>query len=379
VRTEASNGRRLEAMEPREWEAAHDSAQETQLADDIRLVAFYRSTYCADDQSSNGDDSEWLTVAKARPTLAGQRQPHVPRDLGFYDLRLAETRRDQAELARRYGIHAFCYDEMWGQPDLYARPFREMLRTGEPEFPFTLRMTLDPASSGTRVVSRLSAEWLAANLAQLTAALEALADRRAVRVVNDPVFVVEGIGGGGARRAAEVIREQARRVGLSGIFLVAPVTSGGQPESADVLGVDALLQAHPDPALVTGSYREPHRRRARSIAVARYDDYARHASAMAGGSDRIPGVLVDWDDTPLDGRGRLVLTDATPESYGEWLRSAVATARDSLAPERRFVFVASWNDWARGAHLEPDLFSGRAYLETTRAQLVAPVLNVAER
>ncbi len=378
VRADVSNGRRLEVSGVREVQAAYGAAEETQLADDIRLVAFYRSTYYADVLAPNGDDSDWLTVAKARPTLAGQRQPHVPRDLGFYDLRLAETRRDQAELARQYGIHAFCYDETWGLPDLYTRPFREMLRSGEPEFRFTLRMTLDPASSAPRVVSRLSTEWLAANLAQLTSALEALADPRAVRVGNDPVFVVEGIGGDDATRAAEVIREQARRVGLPGIFIVAPVTSGSQPESAGVLGVDALLEAHPDPALVAGSRREARRRRARSTSVATYDDYARRAKAMASGPDRIPGVLVAWDDTPLDGRGWLILTDATPESYGAWLRSAVATARDSLAPERRFVFVASWNDWARGAHLEPDVASGRAYLETTRARLVAPVLNVPE-
>jgi hypothetical protein len=360
----------------REVEAVHDAAEETPLAGDVRLIAFYRSTFYADDLALDRD-SEWLTVAKARPTLPGQRQPHVPRDLGFYDLRLAETRRDQAELARRYGIHAFCYDETWGQPDLYARPFREMLRTGQPEFPFTLRMTLDPASAGSRVVSRLSADWLAANNVQLTAALEALADPRAVRVGSDPVFVVEGMSGADAPRAAEVIRAQARRVGLPGIFLVAPVTSTGQPESAAANDVDALLQAHPDPALATGSRRAAHRR-ARQPVIARYDDYARRAKAMAGGSDQFPGVLVNWDDTPLNGRGWLILTDATPESYGEWLRSAVATARDSLAPERRFVFVASWNDWAHGAHLEPDLFSGRAYLETTRAKLVAPVFSVAE-
>ncbi len=40
-------------------------------------------------------------------------QPRVPADLGFYDLRVPETRMAQVEMARDYGIEAFCY--YWGQ------------------------------------------------------------------------------------------------------------------------------------------------------------------------------------------------------------------------------------------------------------------------
>ncbi len=93
----------------------------------------------------------------------------------------------------------------------------------------------------------------------------------------------------------------------------------------------------------------------------------------------MPSVLVGWDDTPRNGHAQLVLTDGTPESYGNWLRSAVATARDTLPRDRRFVFVRSWNDWTHGAHLEPDVFNGRGYLEVTRASLVSPLLAPAER
>jgi hypothetical protein len=37
--------------------------------------------------------------------------------------------------------------------------------------------------------------------------------------------------------------------------------------------------------------------------------------------------------------------------------------------ERRIVFIKSWNEWAEGNHLEPDLRFGRGYLEALRDEL----------
>ena len=75
---------------------------------------------------------------QARPLFAGHYQPHVPADLGFYDLRLAETREAQARLARRYGI-----DGLLLLPLLVpwpANPGAAVRRccSGTPEFPFCL-------------------------------------------------------------------------------------------------------------------------------------------------------------------------------------------------------------------------------------------------
>ena len=42
--------------------------------------------------------TEWTNVAQARPLFRGHYQPRIPADLGFYDLRLPETREAQAAL-----------------------------------------------------------------------------------------------------------------------------------------------------------------------------------------------------------------------------------------------------------------------------------------
>ncbi|MEQ1907083.1 MAG: glycoside hydrolase family 99-like domain-containing protein, partial [Pirellulaceae bacterium] len=81
--------------------------------------------------------TEWTNVAKARPLFPGHYQPHVPADLGFYDLRVPETRAAQAEMASAYGVEAFCYWHYWfGGKLILERPLQEVVRSGEPDFPF---------------------------------------------------------------------------------------------------------------------------------------------------------------------------------------------------------------------------------------------------
>jgi len=83
--------------------------------------------------------TEWTNVARGRPLFRGHYQPHIPADLGFCDLRVPETRLAQAELARKHGIFGFCYYHYWfNGRRLLDRPFREVLASGEPDFPFCL-------------------------------------------------------------------------------------------------------------------------------------------------------------------------------------------------------------------------------------------------
>lgn len=83
--------------------------------------------------------TEWRNVTRARPLFEGHYQPHIPANLGFYDLRLPDTRIAQAELASRYGIEGFCYYHYWfNGKRLLERPFNEVISSGKPEFPFCL-------------------------------------------------------------------------------------------------------------------------------------------------------------------------------------------------------------------------------------------------
>jgi lipopolysaccharide biosynthesis protein len=83
--------------------------------------------------------TEWTNVVKAKPKFSGHYQPHLPADLGFYDLRLPEVREAQANLARQYGVYGFCYYHYWfNGRRVLERPFQEVFESGKPDFPFML-------------------------------------------------------------------------------------------------------------------------------------------------------------------------------------------------------------------------------------------------
>lgn len=83
--------------------------------------------------------TEWTNVTKAKPLFDGHYQPHLPADLGFYDLRLKETRIEQAELAKEYGINGFCYYPYWfNGRRILERPVNDLISSKTPDFPFCL-------------------------------------------------------------------------------------------------------------------------------------------------------------------------------------------------------------------------------------------------
>jgi hypothetical protein len=78
-----------------------------------------------------------------------------------------------------------------------------------------------------------------------------------------------------------------------------------------------------------------------------------------------PNVIPNWDNTPRSGARGFVMHGSTPELFREQLARALALTR-GVRREDRLVFIKSWNEWAEGNHLEPDLKFGLRYLEAVR-------------
>jgi len=75
-----------------------------------------------------------------------------------------------------------------------------------------------------------------------------------------------------------------------------------------------------------------------------------------------------WDNTARRRRQALVFAHATPEVYELWVREVAAETRRK-PPGERLLFINAWNEWAEGAHLEPDQRFGHQYLEATARAL----------
>ena len=330
--------------------------------------------------------TEWTKVARAEPLFRGHYQPHVPADLGFYDLRLPEVRAQQAELARGAGIHGFCYYHYWFDGRrLLERPFAEVLASGEPDFPFALcwanenwTRVWDGGNDQVLMPQRYSAED---DLAHIRALAPAFADPRYIRVDGRPLFLVyrpEDLPD--PRRTAETWRTEAVRLGVGEPYLCRVELADRRRPPAD-FGFDAAVAFQPD---VTGLHRERYESRLRREArrwlrrgsafrrvhVAPYELLVHDALDGLETDDyvRFPCVMPSFDNSPRRDRGAYIFNDATPEAYEQWLREVVRRRPRAGAPDD-FIFVNAWNEWAEGNHLEPDRRVGHAWLEATARAL----------
>jgi lipopolysaccharide biosynthesis protein len=356
------------------------------MSNDVRLVCFYLPQFHPipeNDQWWGKGFTEWTNVAKAKPLFRGHYQPHVPADLGFYDLRLPEARAAQAEMAREYGIEGFCYWHYWfGGKRLLERPFNEVLKSGEPKFPFCLGWAND---SWTGVWHGLSDKVLMKQTypgkkdeeAHFFALLEAFHDERYITVDGKPVFhVYKPHELPEAKRFVDHWQSLAVRSGLKGICFIGDQTPRWNPQEN---GFDASVPQCP--GLTFGRLRASKKksltllkyfidghfnRYPKMLNVFSYEDYINVATHdLSGNFLQYPSVLPNWDNTPRSGANGVVLINSTPELFRIHLKKAIEQVADRTY-DHRLIFVKSWNEWAEGNHLEPDLKFGMSYLEVCR-------------
>jgi hypothetical protein len=81
------------------------------------------------------------------------------------------------------------------------------------------------------------------------------------------------------------------------------------------------------------------------------------------------GCFPTWDNTSRKAYSNASVYLQSPELYKEWLSGLIKWEKEHNSPDKQFVFVNAWNEWAEGAHLEPDSRYGYAYLNATRKAL----------
>lgn len=326
--------------------------------------------------------TEWTNTAKARPLFPGHYQPHVPADLGFYDLRLPEARAAQAELAREYGVSAFCYYHYWfAGKQLLEAPVQALLKSGEPDFPFCLcwaNQTWTGVWHGApnRVLIEQTYPGVDDYRRHFETLLPAFADPRYVKVDGKPVFVVYRPNElPDPQQFTDCWRELAIKAGFPGMYFVAVHLPqwDPMPQWFDA----AIVTRFPAKRREWVSWSEPLRKiqgklldlRGMPTIYAYSKVMDSFLSEPVPGITSFPCVVPNWDNTPRSGSRGLVLHGSTPALFARHMRAAVEKVKRELPEGLRFIFVKSWNEWAEGNHLEPDLKFGRAYLEALRDEL----------
>ncbi|GAB3098500.1 glycoside hydrolase family 99-like domain-containing protein [Lysobacter terrae] len=345
------------------------------------LVAFYLPqfhTIPENDAWWGKGFTEWRNVARALPQFEGHLQPRLPGDLGFYDLRNPQVLRDQAALARAYGIGAFCMYFYWfAGRALLELPHQQWLDDPSIEQPICLCWANE---NWTRTWDGRAQEVLIGqqhgpedDLAFIAHIAPYLCDHRYLRVDGKPLLLVYRPAKlPDPRATAERWRVWCRENGVGEIFL-AYVQSFERPDPHSI-GFDAAVEFPPNLSTATDitGRQELLNPDYRGEALD-WRDLAREFSArpMPESYRLFPAVNCGWDNEPRRaGAGRSYL-HASPYRYSEWLRTTITSRLASVAAERRLVFVNAWNEWAEGAVLEPDARLGCAWLDATRAALAA--------
>lgn len=340
---------------------------------DVRLIAFFLTQFHPTDENDRWwgkGFTEWTNVTKAGPLFAGHYQPHLPTDLGFYDLRLKETRLDQIKLAKEYGVDGFCYHYYWFSGErILNKPLDAMLADPEHDMPFCLcwanenwTRRWDAADHEVLMAQRYLPED---DLNFIKDLIPFFNDSRYIHVDGAPYLIVyrpQHLPD--ARKTLKVWREYCQSIGIPRIYVVAALTHGN--EDYEQYGFDGgvefpphnLRSANVNPQIefyapFYGNVMEYH-------AIA--ESYLNRTYPQ---SNVFPSVFPAWDNTARTHARALVVLNGTPQNYEYWLAATLRNTRSKFPGQERLVFVNAWNEWAEGTHLEPDQWLGFAYLHAT--------------
>ena len=318
--------------------------------------------------------TDWVNVDRARPVYDGHPQPVEPGELGRYDLSNTEVMRRQSSLAREYGVDGFVMYHYWfdGQK-LLDTPLRNLLDDPTIDFPFALcwanenwTRRWDGLDSDVLIRQSYDEGWADRFYDDIVPALR---DPRYITVEGRPLLVLYRIGQiEGAREAIERWKERAQDDGLGGLHVLAVNHARHFEELPrgveDV--IDGLVQFPP----LTGIGLQSVKKLASGVSrdnkgdVYSYDAAVNSADLTTMSPNRLrihPGVMPGWDNTPRRRDSGYVFHGANPLSFRRWVARASAAAVAGDGPP--LLFVNAWNEWAEGAHLEPDARYGRAFLE----------------
>jgi lipopolysaccharide biosynthesis protein len=361
--------------------------------DSVRTIAFYLPQYHPipeNDAWWGKGFTEWTNVTKARPLFRGHYQPHLPAELGFYDLRLPEARAAQAALAREHGIDGFCYYHYWfSSKRLLNRPFDEVLTSGKPDFPFCLcwanenwTRRWDGQDYGQVLMEQTYSEE--DDLQHIRWLSGAFADERYLRINGKPLFIIYRAHKlPNLKRTIDLWRNECHRLGIGEVFLcrVDTVADTLPPHEG---GLDAAVEFQPDWSDFGATLGS------RGLRHSRWNDLrfflrrkllgddigARHYGHLVSSMStriqpdypRFPCITPSWDNSPRCRQRATVFIESSPALFQQWAASTLARLKNSRNTPP-ILFINAWNEWAEGNHLEPDQRYGRSYLQALKEAL----------
>ena len=345
-----------------------------------RLIAFYLPQYYPtkeNDEWWGKGFTEWSNVVKAKPLFKGHVQPKIPSDLGFYDLRLPETRIEQSKLAKDAGIEGFCYWHYWfAGHRLLDRVFNEVINSGSPDFPFCLcwanhswyAKTWDPSMPDKLLIEQTypGIDDYTNHFYQM---LSAFKDERYIKVEGKLLFGIFAPADiPDVHIFIETWNNLAKENGLNGFHFFAysqkyDPSKYQWSKSFDSFVIDQLSACCGQAGSFSDYWHKALRRFLHIPRVFQYDKYTKYfLSNFINQHNFYPSICPNFDHSPRSQHRGRIIVNSTPEKWGDFCKQIFDTVGNRPS-QKNLVFIQAWNEWGEGNYLEPDLQFGCKYLQ----------------
>ncbi|MDR7208961.1 glycoside hydrolase family 99-like domain-containing protein [Flavobacterium piscis] len=331
--------------------------------------------------------TEWTNVTKAKPKYKGHYQPHLPADLGFYDLRLEEARLAQEQLAKDYGVHGFCYYHYWfnGKRILYE-PLDRKLKNSKEDLPFMMcwanenwTRAWDGGIKDVLLEQNYSEDDDRQHISFL---LSFFKDERYIRVNDKPFFIFykPDLFPNMARTIA-IFREEALRENLELYLGCFERWNGWKKEKMDEFDFDAIIEFQPLSnsmcefkkllekrkilKRIQNKFRKKLKLEPKIILADLRVNYKEFINFDIQNVNKgvYPGVTPMWDNSSRRvGQNATMLVNSSPDLFKFWYQNKTKV-KNFEGLDENFIFINAWNEWAEGNHLEPCQKWGTKYLE----------------
>lgn len=340
---------------------------------DFRLIAYYLPQYYEIEFNNKywgKGHTEWTDTAKAKPLFKGHYQPHVPADLGFYNLLMSEARIAQAVMAKKYGVDGFCYWHYWfgNGETIMEKPFQAVLESGEPDFPFCLCWANHSWHNPKTKEIILEQKYFGEedHIKHFQHLLPAFKDKRYIKIDNKPIFNIFS-----SQTLPEINEfialwnKLAISEGFDGIYFIGLAQTPEEYKTntqynLNAINVSRLKDFFNHQNVIQQRLINP----LMKLHVYEYEEAAKYFISPKDIDDKIiPTIIPGWDHSPRSGIDALILKNYTPDKFEQHLHKVFKILSQK---KNQICFIKAWNEWGEGNHLEPDLKYGLAFLETLK-------------
>lgn len=357
------------------------------------IISFYLPQFHPipeNDKAWGSGFSEWHNVSQATKRYREHYQPHLPGELGFYDLRLDKTREQQGRLAKDYGIDGFCYYSYWLDGKvILGEPLERTIRTGFPDIPLCLCWANENwtrAWDGRETQIILEQKYDTDSLQEYCRYLiQVFSYKQYIKIKGRPVFLIYSPDEIPRNvNFTQLIRDFAKSSGCADPYLIA-VKHGRASSTAQELiekNYDAVLGFQPNQnyfpkphsfgaklkygirKLIPNAFYRLASSKIKSFYCVDYEKLVKKIQDIKRNDYEVACIFPSWDNTA---RRTIptIIQNPDPNIYCEWIKIELLRLKQNHATPP-LLFINAWNEWAEGCHLEPDRKYGRQFLEATR-------------